>query len=115
MSVICEDAMSVFMMNISRLVSCFRTSFVFNEARHHEKAYLQHDVEGQQSEHNEFVSVKQAAPCVIEHHVCAGVKQGLQTDLHGRHQSASQQQNMCSCVCLLLLSDNTAIVYSVCN
>lgn len=37
MSVICEDAMSVFMMNISRLVSCFRTSFVFNEARHHEK------------------------------------------------------------------------------
>ena len=57
-------------------------------------------MEGQQSEHNEFVSVKQAAPCVVEHHIGAGVKQGLQTDLHGRHESAKLQQNMCNCVLL---------------
>ncbi len=43
--------------------------------------YLQHDVEGQQSEHNEFVSVKEPTACVVEHHICAGVQQRLQTNL----------------------------------
>ena len=44
-------------------------------------AYLQHDVEGQQCEDNEFVAVKQATACVVEHHICAGVKQRLQANL----------------------------------
>lgn len=44
-------------------------------------AYLQHDVEGQQREHNELVPVKQPASCVVEHNVCAGIQQSLQTNL----------------------------------
>ncbi len=43
--------------------------------------YLQHDVEGQQSEHNEFVSVKKPTACVVEHHICAGIQQSLQANL----------------------------------
>lgn len=44
-------------------------------------AYLQHDVEGQQSKHNEFVSVKEPTACVVEHHIRAGIQQSLQTNL----------------------------------
>lgn len=43
--------------------------------------HLQHDVEGQQSEHNEFVSVKEPTSCVVEHHIRAGVQQSLQANL----------------------------------
>lgn len=52
-------------------------------------AYLQHDVEGQQREHDQFVTVKQAAPGVVEHHICAGVKQSLQPDLHNHRKCCS--------------------------
>jgi len=38
-------------------------------------------VEGQQSEHNEFVSVKEPTACVVEHHIRAGVQQSLQANL----------------------------------
>ena len=52
-------------------------------------AYLQHDVEGQQGQDNQFVTVKQATPCVVEHHIRAGVQQSLQADLQkqGLHLS----------------------------
>ena len=38
-------------------------------------------MEGQQSEHNEFVSVEKATACVVEHHICAGIQQSLQANL----------------------------------
>jgi len=59
--------------------------------------YLQHDVEGQQSEHNEFVSVKEPTACVVEHHIRAGVQQSLQANL----QQTSQELNMLTVLMLL--------------
>ena len=52
-----------------------------NSSKAKATTYLQHDVEGQQSEHNEFVFVKKAPACVAEHHVCAGIQQSLQANL----------------------------------
>lgn len=37
-------------------------------------SYLHHDMEGQQSQDDELVTVEQAASCVVEHHICAGVQ-----------------------------------------
>ena len=60
-------------------------------------SYLHHDVEGQQGQDDELVTVKQAAACVVKHHICAGVEQRLQPNLHQPDHCKTKHPGALSC------------------